>query len=74
MIEYLNGNYFGIGVGSDHGERSSRIPVGTTDPQKVDGKSQQDVIHWHTRYSQTKYMFCGKLLAYDVNTIEVNKY
>lgn len=74
LIEYLEGNYFGIGVGSDHGERSSRIQVGTTDPQKLDGKNQQEVIHWHTRYSQTKYMFSGNFLAYGVNIIEVNIY
>ncbi|KAL6178499.1 hypothetical protein ACLB2K_050017 [Fragaria x ananassa] len=36
------------GMGSDSGERSSKVQVGTSDPQRVDGKNQQD-IHWHTR-------------------------
>ncbi|PON48408.1 Lon protease, bacterial/eukaryotic-type [Trema orientale] len=37
------------GVGSDSGERSSRIQVGASESQKLDGKNQQEVIHWHTR-------------------------
>ncbi|KAL5551249.1 hypothetical protein UlMin_001425 [Ulmus minor] len=37
------------GAGSDSGERSSRVQVGASDSQKLDGKNQQEVIHWHTR-------------------------
>ncbi|KAH7549719.1 hypothetical protein JRO89_XS13G0072400 [Xanthoceras sorbifolium] len=37
------------GVGSDSGERASKIQVGASDGHKVDGKGQQEVIHWHTR-------------------------
>ncbi|XP_059446543.1 lon protease homolog 2, peroxisomal-like [Corylus avellana] len=37
------------GVGSDSGERSSRIQVGTSDSQRLDVKNQQEIIHWHTR-------------------------
>ncbi|KAM1787508.1 hypothetical protein ACFX11_037897 [Malus domestica] len=37
------------GVGSDSGERSSRVQVGTSDSHRPDGKNQQEVIHWHTR-------------------------
>lgn len=62
---------FGIGVGSDSGERSSRIQVGNSDPQKADGKNQQEVIHWHTRYGWSHYRFSGKYLAYNFNTKEV---
>lgn len=40
------------GVGSDSGERASKVPVGTSDGHKVDGKGHQEVIHWHTRYVQ----------------------
>ncbi|THG09991.1 hypothetical protein TEA_012685 [Camellia sinensis var. sinensis] len=37
------------GVGTDSGEGSSKIQVGTSDPHKLDGKNQQEIIHWHTR-------------------------
>ncbi|TXG51272.1 hypothetical protein EZV62_023796 [Acer yangbiense] len=37
------------GVGSDSGERVSKIQVGASDGHKADGKGQQEVIHWHTR-------------------------
>ncbi|EXC26738.1 Lon protease-2-like protein [Morus notabilis] len=37
------------GVGSDSGERNSRVQVGTSDSHKLDGKNQQEAIHWHTR-------------------------
>ncbi|KAK1565165.1 hypothetical protein Q3G72_020231 [Acer saccharum] len=37
------------GVGSDSGERVSKIQVGASDSHKADGKGQQEVIHWHTR-------------------------
>ncbi|KAB1202686.1 hypothetical protein CJ030_MR8G012644 [Morella rubra] len=37
------------GVGSDSGERSSRIQVGASDSQRLDVKNQQENIHWHTR-------------------------
>lgn len=39
-----------LGVGSDSGERSSRIQVGASDSQRLDVKNQQENIHWHTRY------------------------
>ena len=45
MLEFLIS-----GMGSDSGERSSKVQVGTADSQRVDGKNQQD-IHWHTRYT-----------------------
>ncbi|CAK9172629.1 unnamed protein product [Ilex paraguariensis] len=31
------------------GERSSKNQVSISDPHKLDGKSQHEVIHWHTR-------------------------
>ncbi|XVF51891.1 hypothetical protein PTKIN_Ptkin04bG0220800 [Pterospermum kingtungense] len=37
------------GVGSDSGERSSKVQVSTSDTHKVDGKNQSEVIHWHNR-------------------------
>ncbi|KAF5935747.1 hypothetical protein HYC85_026876 [Camellia sinensis] len=37
------------GVGIESGEGSLKIQVGTSDPHKLDGKSQQEIIHWHTR-------------------------
>ncbi|KAL7164948.1 hypothetical protein ACSBR2_040777 [Camellia fascicularis] len=37
------------GVGTDSGEGSSKIQVGTSDPHKLDGKNQQEIIHWHNR-------------------------
>ncbi|XP_057513156.1 lon protease homolog 2, peroxisomal isoform X1 [Actinidia eriantha] len=37
------------GVGTDSGEGSSKVQVGTSDTHKLDGKNQQEVIHWHTR-------------------------
>ncbi|KAK3008796.1 hypothetical protein RJ639_013894 [Escallonia herrerae] len=37
------------GAGADLGERSSKHQVGTSDSHKLDGKNQQEVIHWHTR-------------------------
>lgn len=46
-----------LGIGSDSGEKSSRVQVGTSDSQRVDGKNQQD-IHWHSRYTRTKNLFC----------------
>uniref|UniRef100_A0A5B7ACM6 Lon protease homolog 2, peroxisomal n=1 Tax=Davidia involucrata TaxID=16924 RepID=A0A5B7ACM6_DAVIN len=38
-----------LSPGSEFGERSSKIQVGISDSHKVDGKNQQEVIHWHTR-------------------------
>ncbi|CAL5441607.1 unnamed protein product [Camellia sinensis] len=37
------------GVGTESGEGSLKIQVGTSDPHKLDGKNQQEIIHWHTR-------------------------
>ncbi|KAL4027086.1 hypothetical protein IC575_015543 [Cucumis melo] len=37
------------GVGSDSGDRSSRVQSGTSDSQRVDGKNHQEVIQWHSR-------------------------
>ncbi|KAK4557650.1 hypothetical protein RGQ29_007418 [Quercus rubra] len=37
------------GVGSDSGERSSRVQVGTSDSQRLDVKNQQENIQWHPR-------------------------
>ncbi|KAJ9135140.1 hypothetical protein P3X46_032354 [Hevea brasiliensis] len=37
------------GVGSDSGDRSSKIQVGNSDNLKLDGKNQQEVIRWHNR-------------------------
>ncbi|KAG2680133.1 hypothetical protein I3843_11G085200 [Carya illinoinensis] len=36
-------------VGSDSGERSSRVHVGASDSHRLDVKNQQENIHWHTR-------------------------
>ncbi|XP_062073790.1 lon protease homolog 2, peroxisomal isoform X2 [Humulus lupulus] len=38
-----------VGTVLSQGERSSRIQVGASEPHKLDGKNQQEVIHWHTR-------------------------
>ncbi|KAK8640045.1 hypothetical protein V6N13_138410 [Hibiscus sabdariffa] len=37
------------GVGSESGERSSKVQINTSDAHKVDGKSHSEVIHWHKR-------------------------
>ncbi|KAG4134838.1 hypothetical protein ERO13_D08G181200v2 [Gossypium hirsutum] len=37
------------GVGSESGERSSKVQISTSDAHKVDGKSHPEVIHWHKR-------------------------
>ncbi|KAG6684320.1 hypothetical protein I3842_12G057100 [Carya illinoinensis] len=37
------------GVGSDSGERSSRVHVGASDSHRLDAKNQQENIHWHNR-------------------------
>ncbi|KAF3946873.1 hypothetical protein CMV_026908, partial [Castanea mollissima] len=37
------------GVGSDSGERSTRVQVGTSDSQRLDVKNQQENIQWHPR-------------------------
>ncbi|KAK9075686.1 hypothetical protein SSX86_004014 [Deinandra increscens subsp. villosa] len=36
-------------VGTDLGDRSSKSQTGVSASHKVDGKSQQEPIHWHTR-------------------------
>ncbi|XP_040986173.1 lon protease homolog 2, peroxisomal-like [Juglans microcarpa x Juglans regia] len=36
-------------VGSDSGERSSRVHVGASDSHRLDAKNQQENMHWHTR-------------------------
>lgn len=55
--KFLVGLFLILGIGSDSGEKSSRVQVGTSDSQRVDGKNQQD-IHWHSRYTRTKNLFC----------------
>ncbi|XP_024984879.1 lon protease homolog 2, peroxisomal isoform X1 [Cynara cardunculus var. scolymus] len=35
--------------GTDLGDRSSKNQTGLSDSHKLDGKSQQEPIHWHTR-------------------------
>ncbi|XP_071725414.1 lon protease homolog 2, peroxisomal-like [Rutidosis leptorrhynchoides] len=35
--------------GTDFGDRSSKAHIGLSDSYKIDGKSQQETIHWHTR-------------------------
>ncbi|XWS62078.1 hypothetical protein CRYUN_Cryun07bG0180200 [Craigia yunnanensis] len=37
------------GVGSESGERSSKVLVSTSDAHKVDAKNHPEVIHWHNR-------------------------
>ncbi|KAA3469175.1 lon protease-like protein 2, peroxisomal isoform X1 [Gossypium australe] len=37
------------GVGSESGERGSKVQISTSDALKVDGKSHPEVIHWHKR-------------------------
>ncbi|KAK8614172.1 hypothetical protein V6N13_122543 [Hibiscus sabdariffa] len=37
------------GVGSESGERSTKIQINSSDAHKVDGKSHSEVIHWHKR-------------------------
>ncbi|KAL4325199.1 hypothetical protein GQ457_11G021520 [Hibiscus cannabinus] len=37
------------GVGSESGERSTKVQINTSDAHKVDGKSHSEVIHWHKR-------------------------
>lgn len=49
-------------MGSDSGERSSRIQVGTSDSQRLDAKNQQEIIHWHARYvSLLQHLPCSVL-------------
>lgn len=43
------GSMLSSGVGTELGERSSKVQVSNSDSHKVDGKSQQEIIHWHTR-------------------------
>ncbi|GLT91174.1 hypothetical protein SLE2022_090750 [Rubroshorea leprosula] len=38
-----------LSQGSDSGERSSKIQVGTSDAHRHEGKNQQEVFHWHKR-------------------------
>ena len=52
MISFgLSFFHLSVGVGTESGERSSKIQVATSESNKPDGKNQQEVIHWHTRYS-----------------------
>ncbi|OWM88311.1 hypothetical protein CDL15_Pgr003723 [Punica granatum] len=37
------------GGGTDPDERSPKVHVGSSDSHKLDGKNQQEVIHWHAR-------------------------
>ncbi|KAK9036504.1 hypothetical protein V6N11_078503 [Hibiscus sabdariffa] len=37
------------GAGSESGERSSKVQVSTFDTRKADGKTPQELIHWHNR-------------------------
>ncbi|KAK9094934.1 hypothetical protein Scep_026403 [Stephania cephalantha] len=37
------------GVATDSGERTPKIPLATSDSNKLDGKNQQELIQWHTR-------------------------
>lgn len=48
-------------MGSDSGERSSRVQVGTSDSQRLDVKNQQEIIHWHTRYVSLHHLTCSVL-------------
>ncbi|XP_057977792.1 lon protease homolog 2, peroxisomal isoform X2 [Malania oleifera] len=43
------GPMLSAGAGTDSGERSSKIQLGSSDSHKLDGKNQQDIIHWHSR-------------------------
>ncbi|KAJ6798047.1 putative lon protease-like protein 2, peroxisomal isoform X2 [Iris pallida] len=44
------GSLLSLGVGADFGERSLKPTVDTLgDSQKLDGKNQQELIHWHNR-------------------------
>ncbi|KAM7530927.1 hypothetical protein LguiB_034337 [Lonicera macranthoides] len=43
------GSVLSSGVGTELGERSSKSQTGISDHHKIDGKNQQEVIHWHTR-------------------------
>lgn len=38
------------GGGTDAIERSPKLHVGSSESHKIDGKNQQEVIHWHARY------------------------
>ncbi|XP_071701222.1 lon protease homolog 2, peroxisomal-like [Rutidosis leptorrhynchoides] len=37
------------GSGTNLGDRSLKAQIGLSDSHKIDGKSQQEPIHWHTR-------------------------
>lgn len=50
-----------IGVGSDSGERSTRVQVGTSDSQRLDVKNQQENIQWHPRYASLQRLLCSAL-------------
>lgn len=62
-----------LGVGSESGERGSRVQVGTSDSHRPDGKNQQEVIHWHTRYMNQNCILLrsGKCLAFLVLLLKI---
>ena len=37
--------------GLDLGDRNPKSQVGVSDSHKINGKTQQEVIQWHTRYN-----------------------
>ena len=52
-----------LGVGSDSGERSSRVQVGTSESQRLDVKNQPENIQWHPRYASRQYLLCYWLIV-----------
>lgn len=48
-------------MGSDSGERSTRVQVGTSDSQRLDVKNQQENIQWHPRYASLQRLLCSAL-------------
>lgn len=50
MVDGRRASFLPIGGGTDPIERSPKLHAGSSDSHKLDGKNQQEVIHWHARY------------------------
>ncbi|OMP08170.1 hypothetical protein COLO4_06710 [Corchorus olitorius] len=61
------------GVGSEIGERSSKVPVSTSDAHKVDGKNHPEVIHWHNRFNVEELSTRGPYCTAKISSLEMTK-
>lgn len=44
------------GGGTDSLDQNSKIQGGPSDSHKPEGKNQNDVVHWHTRYTTSEHL------------------